>query len=309
MLRTAFASYLKHLKRASENTQQAYLRDLDQLGAFLQEKHSTPLFDEASVKDITHRMLRTWISALREHDCTPRTVARKMSAVRTYFKYLKSEGKVAANPASRLHIQQKGRSLPVFLQEAETQTLFTEIEETDDGSFAHARNQALIELLYGCGLRRAEVIGLKASQVDLAANQVSVLGKGNKQRIVPFGKKVHDSLQHYLRVANEKAIPVETHFFVLENGLPLYPNLVYRVVNKYLGQVSSLKKRSPHVLRHTFATHLLDHGADLNAIKELLGHAGLAATQVYTHNSIAKLKSVHEKAHPRAEQKVNRDKL
>jgi integrase/recombinase XerC len=153
------------------------------------------------------------------------------------------------------------------------------------------------------------LIGLSRTQVDFAAKQVTVIGKGNKHRIVPFGKQVAESMEHYLAVAQAEGLVINERFFVLKNGKSLYPNLVYRVINKYLSQVSSLKQRSPHVLRHTFATHLLDHGADLNAIKELLGHASLAATQVYTHNSIAKLKSVHEQAHPRAEQKVNRDKL
>jgi len=207
-------------------------------------------------------------------------------------------GDLPANPVASLKLPRFEQKLPVFLKETETEHLFERVDFGDD--FSGRRDRALLELLYGCGLRRSEIVGLRPENVDLYQRQLRIMGKGGKERIVPFGKAVAEAQQAYLELRQQLLAPDPAAFFLKADGQPLYPKLVYRLVQKYLAVVSSRTQLSPHVLRHTFATHLLDRGADLNAIKELLGHASLAATQVYTHNSISKLKSVYAQAHPRA---------
>jgi integrase/recombinase XerC len=190
------------------------------------------------------------------------------------------------------------KKLPGFLKEDAITPLFEGLEYPD--TFEGQRDKALLEVLYGCGLRRSELISLEYKHIDWPNQTIKVMGKGRKERIVPLGSFASQALKDYLKVCDDQGISYRAEVFVLENGNPLYPRLVHRIVEKHLNQVCSLQKKSPHVLRHTFATHLLNRGADLNAIKELLGHKSLAATQVYVHNSISKLKDVYHKAHPKA---------
>lgn len=298
MLQQKFLDYLKLEKHYAANTLEAYERDLRMLRDFLSIIFELDLFDKSDARHISHRMLRAWMGELLSKGLTSRTVSRKLSASRTYFAWLRRQGLMEANPAKALKLPGIEKKLPAFLKERETERLFEEIDFPD--TWEGARDKCILEVLYGCGLRRAELIGLRWADIDMYEKNMLVKGKGNKERILPFGKAVKQAIEVYLEKSKAENISIETAFFVRENGQPLYPLLVYKVVNHYLAMVSSLHQKSPHVLRHTFATHLLNNGADLNAIKELLGHSSLAATQVYTHNSISKLKSIHKQAHPRA---------
>lgn len=303
MLRTRFEQYLNHEKRAARLTVTAYLTDLDQLSLYLQSEFGCALYELAGATTVSHRMLRQWLGSLKASQLAGRSLSRKLSATRTYFRFLKTSGILEKNPASRLQAPKLEKRLPEFLKESEAERLFEVTNEARPDEFELTRDRAMMELLYGCGLRRAELIDLTVGDVDLRQQQVKVHGKGGKDRIVPFGEHAGAALKAYKDLLPEN-LGREEVFFRKNDGAALYPNLVYRVVKKYMSQVASLRQMSPHVLRHSFATHLLDRGADLNAIKEMLGHAGLAATQVYTHNTIAKLKSVHDQAHPRAGHKV-----
>ncbi|MEL6843461.1 MAG: tyrosine-type recombinase/integrase, partial [Bacteroidota bacterium] len=243
--------------------------------------------------------LRAWMGALIEEGLKARSVSRKLSSAKRYFRYLQREGIVEINPAKRIKVPRFEKKLPAFLKESETEQLFDLLEFPD--SFEGKRDRAMLELLYGCGLRRSEIVGLRFTDLDTFKRSVRVRGKGNKERIIPYGKHVEAALQAYVDTVEVANLTQQNALFMRPSGEAIYAQLLYRVVRKYLNQISSLQQKSPHVLRHTFATHLLDHGADLNAIKELLGHSSLAATQVYTHNSIGKLKKVFHQSHPRAQ--------
>ena len=299
MLREKFEQFLLVEKKYSNHTLQAYLKDLDQLNVFLLSHETNALFDPESVNKVSHRWLRLWMSELLENGLTARSVGRKISSVKSYFGFLQKSEIITNNPANRVKIPGFEKTIPSFLKESETEALFEMIEYPD--TFEGVRDQCMLEILYGCGLRRSELIQLRLSDIDLFQMTIKVRGKGNKERLIPFGKKVKQAIHTYQQALITSGIETPDTFFMNINAKPVYPKLVYRVVGKYLGQICSLTKKSPHVLRHTFATHLLDHGADLNAIKELLGHSSLSSTQVYTHNSISKLKHVHKLAHPRAE--------
>ncbi len=301
MLKSKFVSYISLEKGYSPHTLTAYQHDLNSLDTYLKETENISLFSPETITQIRHRRIRAWMGVLINQNLSARTVARKLSSVKAYFHYLQKTGVIEQNPAKALKIPSFEKKLPAFLKESETVALFEELDFSE--GFEGARDRCILELLYGCGLRRSELIGLQEADIDLHERSLIVMGKGQKQRILPFGKAVADSMAQYVHHAKSQGVSLSKAFFVRPNGLPLYPKLVYRLVQKYLSQISSLHQRSPHVLRHTFATHLLDKGAELNAIKELLGHESLAATQVYTHNSISKLKSIHKQAHPRAEKK------
>lgn len=298
MLKQIFHSYLKVEKQYSPYTLDAYMADLTSLDTFLTSQEEFSCFDEDEVKMVHHRMIRAWMGELFESGLAARSVARKVSSVKAYFNFLIKSGKVEVNPATRVKVPKFNKKLPAFLKEAETENLFDIIEFDDD--FEGVRDKCMLELLYGCGLRRSELLSLRFQDIDLYAMQILVQGKGNKERIIPFGKHVKQSLEAYMRIADEENISYQPEFFRRKTGKPVYAGLIYKQVKKHLDKVSSLSQKSPHVLRHTFATHLLDNGADLNAIKELLGHSSLASTQVYTHNSIKKLQRVYQQAHPRA---------
>lgn len=247
---------------------------------------------------VHHRMIRNWMGQLLEEGNAKRTLARKIAAISTWYKFLMREGLVKANPASRVKPPKFEKKLPSFLRNDSITELFD--GEIFSENFEGLRDKAIFEVLYSCGLRRAELVSLQTSDIDFSASTLKVLGKGKKERIVPFGRMAEKAMKLYRKSCQDEGFGASEAFFLTSKGEPIYARLVNRIVEKYLMQVCSLKKKSPHVLRHTFATHLLDRGADLNAIKELLGHASLAATQVYTHNSISKLKDVYNKAHPKA---------
>lgn len=289
---TDFLRYLRFEKRYSPHTLENYGRDLEQLCAYLEAT-----FGIGDISHLTHFQLRSWLAGLKDQGLEARTLNRKLSSVNSLFKYLMRTGKADQNPARKLHAQKLPERLPVYLKEAETELLLGDLSFGE--GFTGFTDRLICELLYQTGMRRAELLGLKEQDVEWALQQLRVLGKGNKERLIPVYPELLDSLKRY--IGEKEALPEADRQYLLvrENGQPLYANYVYRVVTRYLGLVSTLKKRSPHVLRHTFATHLLSNGANIQAIKELLGHSSLAATQIYTHNNIERLKELHRLHHPR----------
>jgi integrase/recombinase XerC len=288
-----FLQYIKFIKHYSPHTVQSYQLDLEQFFLY-------SAFDEGSEESVVNaRHIRDWIVHLMETGHTARTTNRKISALKRYFGYLLKEGVIVHNPATRVLTPKTEKKLPVFVNENQMNTLLDEVEFGDD--YTGLRNRLLIETFYNTGMRRSELVNLKVNDIDLIQQTVKVLGKRNKERIIPLGPDFVLLLQKYLAVrAGEFPGQAGGWLFLTLSGGKLYPRLVYRVVHHFLTLVTTVDKKSPHILRHTFATHMLNKGADLNAIKELLGHANLSATEVYTHNTFEKLKSVYKQAHPRA---------
>ena len=294
MLLGRFIDFLTYEQRSSPHTVLAYRRDLEQLAAFLKEKkgkEAPELADE--------RVVRAWMMSLMEGGASPRTVNRKLSSVRTFFRFARRTGHAVVDPTALLEPPKTPKRLPEFIEERGMAKLF----EGDEAalSFKGLTDRTLLELLYGTGMRLAELLGLKPNDVDLPARTLRVIGKRNKERIIPLSDRLVMALHTYLdvRASVPTALRGDGPLLVDEAGKPLARRTVQRTVERYLSRVTTQRKRSPHVLRHTFATHLLNNGADLNAVKELLGHASLAATQVYTHNTVEKLRAAHRKAHPR----------
>jgi len=291
----SFITYLKTERRYSPYTLMAYENDLRQFIDFREELNRA---GKASEKE--ERQIRQWIVNMMEEGISARSVKRKISALNSYYRFLLRSGIISFNPLSRVALPKSGKRLPGFIPEDKLDFLLDEVEFGDD--FNGARNRLLIEMLYFTGMRRSELIGLKNNDVNISGMTIKVLGKGGKERLIPVGNAFSHTLSEYTgRKASEfgNLLPSDP-FFVTNSNRRLYPEMVYRIVRKYLRMVTTGDKRSPHTLRHSFATHMLNHGADLNAIKELLGHASLSATQVYTHNSFEKLKKVYKQAHPRA---------
>ncbi|XZF12473.1 tyrosine-type recombinase/integrase [Chitinophagaceae bacterium MMS25-I14] len=291
---TDFTHYLRFEKRYSKHTLTAYVKDLEQLETYLKDSG----FAADNIAGLTHFHLRSWLAALKEQDNTARTINRKISSVQSFFKYLLKQGILDKNPARQLHALRKAERLPSFLKETETEHLLEEM--AFEPGFKGFTDRMICELLYQTGIRRNELLQLKDSDIEWSLCQVRVLGKGNKERLLPVSAQLLQDLQAYIQARNEAGLNASGNLLVLESGMPLYAGYVYRIVKKYLTATgSTLTKRSPHVLRHTFATHLLTNGANIQAIKDLLGHSSLAATQIYAHNNIDKLKEIHKRNHPR----------
>jgi integrase/recombinase XerC len=290
-----FLDYITFEKRYSQHTIDAYRSDLEQFSAFLDNQYNSP-----HIYKVDHQVIRSWVVSLMESGNTTRTVNRKITTLKSYFKFLVKEGTIKENPMNRVVAPKTSQRLPVFVEQESMKVLFDEIDFGE--GYPAARDRLIMEMFYATGMRLSELIGLKDADIDLFKNALKVTGKRNKQRIIPFSGDLVNMLQGYLEL-KRKTFPAEgqnTPLFLTNKGEKLYPKLVYRMVHHYLNLVTTITKRSPHVIRHTFATHMLNNGADLNAIKEILGHANLAATQVYTHNTIEKLKSIYKQAHPRA---------
>ncbi len=290
-----FLDYLKHEKRYSKHTIKSYTNDINQFKSFLELNYE--LTDEKLVK---HTHIRSWMVQLMEENISPRSINRKLSTLRSYFNYLRKLSLIDNNPLLKIISPKVGKRLPEYVKEDQLEQLFDTI---DIGDFEDYRNRLIVELIYVTGMRRTELINLKDSDIQKSVGAIKVLGKGNKERIIPLAPQIFDKFERYkdLRSAYFEDLSAFPSFFVTNKGKILYPKFVYNVVKKYLSSVTTMKKRSPHILRHSFATHLMNQGADLNAVKELLGHANLAATQVYTHNSIEKLREVYRKAHPKSQ--------
>ncbi len=289
---TDFIHFLKFEKRYSPHTVLSYTNDLEQFRDYLATK-----FDSPELKTITHFHIRGWLAGLKDNNQTPRSLNRKISSLSAFFKQQVRLGHMERNPVRQLHALRVPERLPVFLKEKETQNLLEEVQ-FDEG-FKGATDRLICELLYSTGMRRNELQELKEGDVEWGLKQIRVLGKGNKERLIPVNAVLLDSLRDYIQEKQKLPTFDSEHLLVLETGLQLYPVYIYRVVTRYLGGVTTQKKKSPHILRHTFATHLLNNGANIQAIKDLLGHSSLAATQVYTHNNIDRLKEIHKQNHPR----------
>lgn len=289
-----FFKYLQYEKRYSPHTLTSYHTDLGQFADYLKE-----VYQISDAAEADHTIIRSWILTLVQNNIKPRSINRKIACLRSYYKFLLAQERIKVNPMLRIKAPKASKRLPAFVQEEPFNNLLDSF--TFEDTFEGQRDRLILEFLYGTGIRLAELIHIEPSDINLSAKTVRVLGKGNKERIVPLNDSLLLALDAY---KTEKK-----HFLGDNNSLkllvtnkarPLYPKFVYRVVKKYISLITTSEHNSPHVLRHSFATHLLNKGADLNAIKDLLGHASLAATQVYTHNSIEQLKSIFEKAHPKA---------
>jgi len=294
-LNNTFLSYLQFEKRASEHTVVSYRNDLEQFWNYLQKA-----FPNSDWKDVDVITIRTWVISLMEEKKSPRSINRKMSALKSFYKYHIKMGVFENNPVLQVHTPKMHQRLPHFVEEKDMEKLFT--EELFENSFEGWRDRTIIELFYATGMRLSELRMLTFSDIDLYNNQLKVLGKRNKERILPFGDTFQIIFKNYVALYTENFdAPTQNNFvFVNVKRKLLAPKNIYNIVRKYLDMITTIEKRSPHIIRHTFATHLLNRGADLNTIKELLGHSSLAATQIYTHNSIEKLKSIYQQAHPRA---------
>ena len=290
----SFLQYLQIEKRYSPHTIRSYKNDLDQFFTYLSDNDMP-----SQPGEITAHQIRAWIVSMMDSGIKPVSVHRKISCLRVFFRYLRKEGAIKGDPLEKIVLPKRNKSLPVFVSE---QSLNNLLDSNDFGTdFAGIRNRTIIEMLYLTGMRRAELTGLRIADVDLPGALVKVTGKRNKQRIIPLTKPFTVRLDEYLKMRNENKAGVSSEwFFITDKGNKLYDKYVYNVVRGYLSMVTTIEKKSPHILRHTFATHMLNHGADLNVIKEFLGHANLSATQVYTHNTFEKLKKIYKQAHPRA---------
>ena len=286
-----FLKYISLEKRYSDHTVKAYNVDLSQLDNYLLDSY------KSSLSDANQEMLRSWLVEMLEFGISAKSVNRKITSVRSFYKFMLREGFVKFDPSLKLQSVKSSNKLPVFVEEFQMQKLLR--EETFENDFEGKRDLLILDLFYSTGIRLSELINIKLNDFSLKNRVLKVLGKRNKERVVPLTTELICSIDKYMPFREDKH--VETDFLLITSGgKKMYPSLVYKIVNQRLSTVTSLAKKSPHVLRHTFATHMLNNGADLNSIKELLGHANLSATEVYTHNSIEKLKKVYKQAHPRA---------
>jgi integrase/recombinase XerC len=289
-----FLAYLTFEKRYSIHTITAYETDLIDFSDYLEIQ-----FGPLSLPEITHTYIRSWLAGLMEKKLSAKSINRKISSLKSFFKYHLKTGSITNSPMAKVISPKIPKRLPVFIREEDTVNLLSSLQQsTEDWKSLNAK--MLITIFYATGMRLSELINLKEKQVDFSNSQVKVLGKGNKERLIPIGGEVVKMIKEYQNLKRKEFENPEESLLVTEKGKKIYPKYAYLLVNQLLGQASTLDKKSPHVLRHTFATHLMNNGADLNAVKELLGHSSLASTQVYTHNTIEKLKDIHKKAHPKA---------
>jgi integrase/recombinase XerC len=293
----SFLNYLKFEKRYSAHTILSYQTDLIEFFSFLNSH-----FGDTSIEEINQTAVRSWLASLKNNKLSSRSINRKISALKSFFKYQLKIDKISATPMLNIISPKVSKRLPVFVNESDSKVMIASLNSSSD-SWKSLNAKMLISIFYATGMRLSELINLKEKQIDFSRCQIKVLGKGNKERIIPVSPELIEAIKEYQQLKKKEFdLPGEKSSILLvtEKGKRLYPKYAYLLVNNILNQVSTLDKKSPHVLRHTFATHLMNSGADLNAVKELLGHSSLASTQVYTHNSIEKLRNVYKKAHPRA---------
>jgi len=289
-----FLDHLRFQKRFSAHTVQAYATDLQQGFEYFQSAYGV-----GAPGQILPAMMRSWLAEGKTAGLSARTLNRKISAFKSFFKFLVRQGTLESSPMTTILSPKTSKRLPVFLKEEEILTLLKGLQAgAEDWNSLNA--QTILTLLYSTGMRLSELIGLKQEQIDHGRATLKVLGKGNKERVLPLSPLLSEVLKRYEQARKETFDTPTERFLVTEKGKPLYPKYVWALVNRYLGEATTLDKKSPHVLRHSFATHLMNQGADLNAVKELLGHSSLAATQLDTHNTIGKLQEIHRKAHPKS---------
>ena len=286
----SFLQYIQYEKKYSSCTVFSYQNDIYQFQDFLTENYSL------SIEQTELKHIRNWILQLKSKNIESSSINRKLSALKSLFKFGLRNNHVKSNPCSKLQALKTPKKLPVFFK---TNELDTALESTENAKndFAEIRNNIILEILYQTGIRRAELIGLKDSDFNFFSLTLRIVGKGNKERIIPISKNLKEKAEDYINLKNQ--IFDSPYFILTDTGEQSYPNLIYRIVKSSMGEVSSLSKRSPHVIRHSFASSLLNNGAEISAVKELLGHANLAATQIYTHTSYEQLKKTYKQAHPR----------
>jgi integrase/recombinase XerC len=289
-----FLDYLKFEKRYSPHTLTSYETDLVSFIDYLDQQYGA-----VEIGEITHSYVRSWLAFLNEKKLTAKSLNRKISALKSFFKFELREGRIISTPMGQVISPKSGRRLPMFIKEEETREMVNMLDAaTENWKMLNAK--LLVTVFYATGMRLSELIGLKEKQVDFAGKRIKILGKGNKERIVPVSAELLTMIKEYIRLKRKDIGGEAEELLVTEKGKKIYPKYAYLLVKQAMAETSTLDKKSPHVLRHSFATHLMNNGADLNAVKELLGHSSLAATQVYTHNTIQKLKDIHKKAHPKA---------
>jgi integrase/recombinase XerC len=290
----SFLDYLKYEKRYSVHTLTSYKTDLIDFIDFLRLQ-----FGGLELKDVNHSYIRSWMASKKENGLSAKSINRKISSLKSFFKYHLKTGSIDSTPMNRVISPKTSKRLPIFVQEGDMQKLVETLNQSAD-DWKSLNTKMLITIFYATGMRLSELIGLKEKQIDFSKFQIKVLGKGNKERIIPVSKDIIDMIKNYQQLKKKDFEKTAETLLVTEKGKKMYPKYAYLLVNQVLGNARSLDKKSPHVLRHTFATQLMNNGADLNAVKELLGHSSLSSTQIYTHNTIEKLKDVYKKAHPKA---------
>jgi len=287
-----FIDYLQYEKKYSLHTINAYQEDISDFAVFAEEN-----FEETNLAEISYSIIRSWIVKLVDEEVSNRSINRKISSLKTFYKYLLKTKQVEVSPLAKHKSLKVSKKVQVPFSAKEVETVIANFSAE---GFSDVRDQLIIELLYSTGMRRAELINLKLEDIQIESSQIKVLGKRNKERMIPLLPSVKKTFITYLKEREQLEINSESDYLLLTNkGKKLYDTLVYRIVNGYFSRVSTKTKNSPHIIRHSFATHLLNEGADLNSVKELLGHSSLASTQVYTHNSIKELSKVYLKSHPR----------
>jgi len=290
----SFLDYLKFEKRYSFHTLTSYTTDLIEFYDYAEIQ-----FGATALKDTTSAFVRSWLASLKDKGLSSKSLNRKISSLKSFFKYHMKTGAIESTPMDKVISPKISKRLPVFVKEEDTRTLLETLNSAaEDWKSLNAK--MLVIIFYATGMRLSELINLSENQIDFSRQQIKVLGKGNKERVIPVSREVIAAIRNYQQLKNKEFDGTSNFLLVTEKGKKLYPRYAWKLVNQVLGEASTLDKKSPHVLRHTFATHLMNNGADLNAVKELLGHSSLASTQVYTHNTIEKLKDIHKKAHPKA---------
>jgi integrase/recombinase XerC len=290
----SFYSYLLHQKKYSANTVAAYKNDIESFGEYLKRE-----YEGMSIEEVEDTIARSWFATLMEDGLKAISIKRKKASLTAYFKYLLKQGKVSRNPVKNITTPKPEKRLPSFVPESKIKELFS-VDFFEISEYSDLRNRMILETLYLTGMRVSELTSLRDSSFDFSNNQLKVIGKRDKERLIPVLNIYKKMTEHYLEIRNTHFYGhiTEDSFFLTEKGKKICRKFAYRVIFSYLSSVTSMKKKSPHVMRHTFATHLLNEGAEINAIKDILGHTSLAATQIYTHNTIEKLKRVYNDAHP-----------
>ena len=289
-----FLDYLRYEKRYSAHTILAYQGDLEEFLLFTTQQYGT-----TSLGELSHHHIRSWLAVMKDRGLTARSINRKISTLKSFFRFYMKQGELEISPMAKIITPKSGKKLPSFVREEDTVALMKSLERSaEDWKSLNAK--MLITIFYATGMRLSELLGLRERQIDFEKAQIRVLGKGNKERIIPVSRELLRQIRDYTDQKKARYEKSEDFLLITEKGKKLYPKYAWLLVNTYLGLTTTLEKKSPHVLRHSFATHLMNNGAGLNAVKELLGHSSLAATQVYTHTTIGKLKDIHKKAHPKA---------